>query len=84
MTRDFPFSVASRSALGPIQPFTHFVQGKLSLGVKRQGREADHSRPARAEAKKMWIYVRFEVFTAVTMKNAVFWNVAPCRYFVKL
>jgi hypothetical protein len=23
--------------------------------------------------------VRFEVFTAVTMKNAVFWNVAPCR-----
>jgi hypothetical protein len=26
--------------------------------------------------------VRFEVFTAVTMKNAVFWNVAPCRYFV--
>jgi hypothetical protein len=26
--------------------------------------------------------VRFEVFTAVTMKNAVFWDVAPCRYFV--
>jgi hypothetical protein len=23
--------------------------------------------------------VRFEVFTAVTMKNAVFWGVAPCR-----
>jgi hypothetical protein len=23
-------------------------------------------------------YVRFEVFTAVTMKNSVFWNVAPC------
>jgi hypothetical protein len=22
---------------------------------------------------------RFEVFTAVTMKNVVFWNVAPCR-----
>jgi hypothetical protein len=21
---------------------------------------------------------RFEVFTAVTMKNAVFWNVTPC------
>jgi hypothetical protein len=26
-----------------------------------------------------YIYVRFEVFMAVTMKNAVFWNVAPCR-----
>jgi hypothetical protein len=23
--------------------------------------------------------VRFEVFTAVTMKNAVFWDVPPCR-----
>jgi hypothetical protein len=23
--------------------------------------------------------VRFEVFTAVTIKNAVFWDVAPCR-----
>jgi hypothetical protein len=26
--------------------------------------------------------VRFEVFTAVTMKNAVLWDVAPCRYCV--
>jgi hypothetical protein len=24
-------------------------------------------------------YVRFEVFTAVTMKKAVFWDVARCR-----
>jgi hypothetical protein len=23
-------------------------------------------------------YVRFEALTEVTMKNAVFWNVAPC------
>jgi hypothetical protein len=23
-------------------------------------------------------YVRFEVFTTVTMKNAVFWDVTPC------
>jgi hypothetical protein len=30
----------------------------------------------------MWkqILERFEVFTAVTMKNAVIWDVAPCRY----
>jgi hypothetical protein len=27
-------------------------------------------------------YLRFEVFTAVTIKNVVFWDVAPCRYFV--
>jgi hypothetical protein len=26
-----------------------------------------------------YICVRFEVFTEVTMKNAVFWDVAPCR-----
>jgi hypothetical protein len=26
--------------------------------------------------------VRSEVFTAVTMKNAVFWNVAPCSFCV--
>jgi hypothetical protein len=25
------------------------------------------------------VYVRFNVFTAVTMKNAVFWDVSPCR-----
>jgi hypothetical protein len=24
------------------------------------------------------IFVRFEVFTAVTMKNGVFWDVTPC------
>jgi hypothetical protein len=30
--------------------------------------------------RKTCLYcVRFEVFTAVTMKNAVFWDVAPCR-----
>jgi hypothetical protein len=23
-------------------------------------------------------YIEFEVFTAVTMKNAVFWDVTPC------
>jgi hypothetical protein len=26
-------------------------------------------------------YVRFEVFTAMAMKNAVFWDVGPCTYF---
>jgi hypothetical protein len=27
----------------------------------------------------MLCYIRFEVFTAVTIKNAVFWDVGPCR-----
>jgi hypothetical protein len=28
---------------------------------------------------KLYIYVRFEVFKAMIMKNVVFWDVAPCR-----
>jgi hypothetical protein len=35
-------------------------------------------RQAVRKEKKIKI-VRFEVFIAVTMKNAVFWDVAPCR-----
>jgi hypothetical protein len=30
--------------------------GTFSRGVKRQGREADHSPPSSAEVKKTWIY----------------------------
>jgi hypothetical protein len=29
-------------------------------------------------------YVGFEVFTAVTMTNAVFWDVAPCGFMINL
>jgi hypothetical protein len=51
------FSMSSRLALGSTQPpFQCVPGGALSLAVKRQGREADHSPPASAEAKKMWIY----------------------------
>jgi hypothetical protein len=32
------------------------VQGVLSPGEKQPAREADHSPPAIAEVKKMWIY----------------------------
>jgi hypothetical protein len=30
---------------------------------------------------KQFMYIRSEVFTAVTMKNAVFWDVTPCGSF---
>jgi hypothetical protein len=30
--------------------------GVLSTGIKRQGREADHSPPTSAEDKKTWFY----------------------------
>jgi hypothetical protein len=30
--------------------------------------------------ENLYIIVRFEVFTAVTMKNGVFWDVTPCAF----
>jgi hypothetical protein len=38
--------------LGPTQPPIQWVWGALSLGVKRPGREADHSPPSSAEVKE--------------------------------
>jgi hypothetical protein len=37
--------------------------GAISPGVKRPGREADHSPPANAEVKKMWIYTSTPPYT---------------------
>jgi hypothetical protein len=33
------------------------------LGIKLQGREADHSPPASAEVKKIWIYISTPLYT---------------------
>jgi hypothetical protein len=41
----------SRPTLGPIQPPIQWVPGPLSRGIKRPGREADHSPPSSAEIK---------------------------------
>jgi hypothetical protein len=48
----FLFTTASRTALEPTQPPIQWVPGALSLGVKRPGREADHSLPSSAEVKE--------------------------------
>jgi hypothetical protein len=42
----FLFTIAFRAALGPTQPPIQWVPGDLTLGVKRPGREADHSSSA--------------------------------------
>jgi hypothetical protein len=42
------------TALGPTQPPIERVPGALSVGVKWQGREADHSPPSSAEVKE-WL-----------------------------
>jgi hypothetical protein len=50
------FSMSSRPPLGPTQPIQWVPEALSRGGVKRPGREADHSPPASSEAKKMWIY----------------------------
>jgi hypothetical protein len=47
----FLFTTVSKTALGPTQPPIQWVPAVLSLGVKRPGREADHSPPSSAEAR---------------------------------
>jgi hypothetical protein len=48
----FLFTTVSRTALWPTQPPIQWVSGVVSLGVKRPGREADHSPPSSAEVKE--------------------------------
>jgi hypothetical protein len=52
----FLFTTAFKTVLGPTQPPIKWVPGALSLGVKRPGREADHSPPSSAEVKNAWNY----------------------------
>jgi hypothetical protein len=51
----FLFTTVSRTALGPTQPPIQWVPGALSVGIKRPGREADHSPPSIA-VKNPWSY----------------------------
>jgi hypothetical protein len=47
-------------ALGPTQPPIQWVQGAISLGLKRLGREADDLSPSSAEVKEcVELYLHF-------------------------
>jgi hypothetical protein len=52
----FVFTTASRTALGPTQHPIQWVQRSLFPGVKRPGREADHSPPSSAEVGNVCDY----------------------------
>jgi hypothetical protein len=52
----FLFSTSYRPVLESTQPPIQWVPGAPSPGVKRLGREVDHSPPTSTEVKKMWIY----------------------------
>jgi len=52
-----------RPALGPTQPPIQWVTGVLSLGVKRPGREANHSPPSSAEIKNACGYISTPQYT---------------------
>jgi hypothetical protein len=52
-TNQFGIILLSIKLLGPTQPPIQWVLGAFSPGVKRQGREADHSPPTGAEVKTM-------------------------------
>jgi hypothetical protein len=54
--KNIHISMLSRLSLGSTQPPIQWVPGALSLGVKRQGREADLSPPSSAKVKKTWVY----------------------------
>jgi hypothetical protein len=53
----FLFTTASTTALGPTQLPSQWISGALSLGVKRPGRELDHSPASSAEVKNAWSYI---------------------------
>jgi hypothetical protein len=52
LSKKFHFSIYSRSHLGSIQPPIQWVQGAPYSGVKRSGRQTDHSSSTSAEIKK--------------------------------
>jgi hypothetical protein len=61
------FSESSRPALRPTQPPIQWVPWALSLGIKRPGREADHSPPISAEVKKTWVYISTPAYAFIAL-----------------
>jgi hypothetical protein len=53
----FLFVTASGPARVPTHPPIQWVLGALTSGVRRPGREADHSPPSNAEVNNAWSHI---------------------------
>jgi hypothetical protein len=78
----FLFATGSRLALGLTQLPIQWVLGSLSLGVKQQGCEADHSHLCSAKVKSVWNYTSTppHIFMAwclvkYSINGVIFYNV---------
>jgi hypothetical protein len=65
--KNFVFSKSSRPALGSTQPPIQWAPG-----VKRPGREADHSLPVSTKVKKMRIYISTPSYVVKNGDNFTF------------
>jgi hypothetical protein len=54
----------------------------LILEQQWQGWRSEFHNGIHGTSKHVLYCVRFEVFTAMTMNNAIFWDVTPCRSYV--
>jgi hypothetical protein len=59
------FATSPKLLWSPPNVLSNEYGGALSPGIKPPGREADHSPPASAEVKKMWIYTSTPPYTFV-------------------
>jgi hypothetical protein len=72
----FLYSKTSGPALGPIQPLFSGCSGS-SPGIKRPGRDVDHSPPSRTEVKNEW---SFTSTTPVCLRTTLTFNLfISCR-----
>jgi hypothetical protein len=60
------FSASSRPVMGPTQPPIQRVPGALSLGVKRPGRESDHTPPTSIQMENTCSYISTPRYVLMT------------------
>jgi hypothetical protein len=65
----FLLSTSSRPILGPTKPTIQWIAGVLFPGVKRSGRETDHSSPTNADVKITWLFISTSPYVFMVVKH---------------